>query len=73
MEDPFTIKSFWFEHRGGKYQVLKIGVVDTEKERVVPPAGEDHAFTVQHHRRDVEITVSPTGRVVHVYVDGVQV
>lgn len=41
--------------------------------RVVPPAGEDYAFTVTEWARRVAVHVSPTGRSVRVWVDGTEV
>jgi len=43
------------------------------KERIVPPAGEDHAFEIERWARRVEVSVSPTGRSVRVWVDGKEV
>lgn len=42
-------------------------------ERVVPPAGEEYAFDVERWDHRVEVSVSPTGRSVQVYVDGEKV
>ena len=42
-------------------------------ERVVPPAGEDYAYDVTRWKRRVEISVSPTGRSVRVFVDGKEI
>ena len=41
--------------------------------RVVPPAGEDYAFDVVQWKRRVGVYVSPTGRSVRVWVDGVEI
>lgn len=70
---PFDIRHLTFEHRGGLWHVLDVGAQPTFIERIVPPAGEAHAFEVQHHRRHVEVYVSPTGRSVRVFVDGQEV
>ena len=43
------------------------------KERIVPPAGEKHAFEVDTWARRVTVCISPTGRSVRVFVDGVEV
>lgn len=43
------------------------------RKRVVPPAGEKYAFTVDQWARRVEIYVSPTGRSVRVWVNGTEV
>lgn len=42
-------------------------------ERIVPPAGDDHAFEVERWGREVTVYVSPTGRSVRVWVDGAEV
>jgi hypothetical protein len=42
-------------------------------ERVVPPAGEMHAFEQDLWERDVQVYVSRTGRSVRVWVDGNEV
>jgi len=69
----FNISHYRFHHRGGEYETVKIRCAPTTVEHVVPPAGEDHAWDFQHYRRTVEVTVSPTGRSVQVYVDGKRV
>jgi hypothetical protein len=75
MSDPFHIRRIsWRPLKGrGDYRTLHIDIEPTFSERVVPPAGEDYAFNVQHYRSSVEISVSPTGRSVQVFVDGVKV
>lgn len=55
------------------YEVLRVMAGNRGDKRVVPPAGEDHAFTTTEWSRRVEISVSPTGRSVRVWVDGVEV
>lgn len=42
-------------------------------EHVVPPAGEDYAFDVKKWKRRVEVSVSPAGRSVRVWVDGKEI
>jgi hypothetical protein len=42
-------------------------------ERVVPPAGEDHAYDRDLWERHVQVYVSPTGRSVRVFVDGQEI
>lgn len=42
-------------------------------QRVVPPSGERYAYDRQLWARRVEVSVSPTGRSVRVWVDGVEV
>ena len=70
----FSIQEFVVQGREGiYYDVLKVGAMPTFVERIVPPAGEAFAFDVQHYRRSVEISVSPTGRSVRVWVDGREV
>ncbi len=55
------------------YRGLIIGAGNRGTERIVPPAGEDYAFDRQRWARRVEVSVSPAGRSVRVWVDGVEV
>ena len=71
--DPFTIRRYNFDHQGGRWQDLKVDICPTFVEHIVPPAGEDHAFFRQHYKRTVEISVSPTGRSVRIWVDGKEI
>jgi hypothetical protein len=66
---PFRTREFSW----AGYRTLKIDAVPTGVDRIVPPAGDAHAFEVQRYRRRVEISVSPAGRSVRVWVDGVEV
>lgn len=52
---------------------VKVLAGNRGKERVVPPAGVRHAFERQRWARSVEVYVSPTGRSVRVFVDGVEI
>lgn len=60
-----------YEHEG--YHVMHVRAGNRGEKRIVPPAGEQHAFDVTDWARRVEISVSPTGRSVRVWVDGQQV
>jgi hypothetical protein len=60
-----------YERDGYQMLILRAGNLGTE--RVVPPAGEEHAFDREVWRRRIEVSVSPTGRSVRVWVDGVEV
>lgn len=60
-----------YEHEG--YHVLHARCGNRGVRRVVPPAGEDFAFTTTDWTRRVEVSVSPTGRSVRVWVDGQEV
>ena len=60
-----------YEHDG--YVVAHIRAGNRGTVRVVPPAGEDYAFDRQEWAHRVEVCVSPTGRSVRVWVDGVEV
>ena len=71
--NPFSIRRYNFDHRGERWQVLKVDIWPTWVEHIVPPAGEDHAFDFQHYKRRVEISVSPTGRSVRIWVDGKEI
>lgn len=55
------------------YSVMTIDAGNRGTERVVPPAGEAYAFDRQLWARSVQVSVSPTGRSVRVFVDGVEV
>lgn len=59
------------DHDG--YQILLVKAGNRGVRRVVPPAGEAHAFDTIEWSRDVEVAVSPKGRSVRVWVDGVEV
>jgi hypothetical protein len=57
----------------GKGDVVRVRAGRRDRRRVVPPAGEKYAFTVQEWAREVEVSVSPKGQSVRVFVDGVEV
>jgi hypothetical protein len=57
----------------GEYRIVKIDAGNRGTKRIVPPAGEAHAFNVDQWARRVEVSVSPTGRSVRVWVDGREV
>lgn len=65
------IEMSWYEHDG--YTVANVRAGALPNERVVPPAGEEYAFMLRRWRRRVEVSVSPTGRSVRVWVDGTEV
>ena len=71
--DPFNIRRYNFDHRGGRWRRLTVDIWPTWVEHIVPPAGEDNAFFYQHYKRRVEISVSPTGRSVRIWVDGKEI
>lgn len=75
MSDNFKVRRFSYEPRAGRgiYENMTIDVVPTFVERIVPPAGDEYAFDIQHHRRRVDICVSPSGRSVRIFVDGNEV
>lgn len=60
-----------YEHEG--YRVLHVRAGNEGTKRIVPPAGERYAFDSQQWTRRVEVSVSPTGRSVRVWVDGQEV
>lgn len=72
MTDP-DVHTFQFLHRCGLYRQTTIKSGYLGHDRIVPPAGEEHAFMVPTWRHEVDVTTSPTGRSVHVFVDGVKV
>lgn len=69
----FEIRRFNYERANGTYEVVKVGAGKCTTERIVPPAGERHAFYVDRWSCNVEVCVSPTGRSVRVFVDGDEV
>lgn len=68
---PAKIRVEEYTHDG--YVGLTVKAGPRGRRRIVPPAGEDHAFWVEDHARRIEVSVSPTGRSVRVWVDGQQV
>lgn len=70
-QKPPAIDISYYEHEG--YFVAHLRCAYLGVERIVPPAGEEYAYTVDRWRKRVEVAVSPTGRSVRVWVDGVQV
>lgn len=74
MQSPterFSLSHYARVDDGGEVLIVRAGKCTTE--RVVPPAGENHAFDVERWTRRVEVYVSPTGRSVRVFVDGTEV
>lgn len=65
------IEGAYYKFNG--YHRLSANAGNRGTRRIVPPAGEAHAFDVPEWARRVEISVSPTGRSVRVWVDGVEV
>ena len=57
---------------GGGTETLIVNAGRKTTTHVVPPAGEDYAFDRDDWTRRVELSVSPTGRSVRVWVDGVE-
>lgn len=55
------------------YAMVNIDAGPRGCERVVPPAGEEHAYDRPLWARRVEVTVSPKGRSARVWVDGVEI
>lgn len=51
--------------------ILQAGWKGTET--IVPPAGPEYSFEVDLWARRVEVSISPTGRSVRVWVDGNEV
>lgn len=73
----FEVERWTLEHPRrpgrGKYAVLNVRAGNRGTERVVPPAGEDYAFDRQLWARRVQVSVSPSGRSVRVWVDGQEI
>lgn len=55
------------------YQRVEVRAGPLPSKRIVPPAGEAHAFDVPQWKRRVVVASSPTGRSVRVWVDGVEI
>jgi hypothetical protein len=72
LEDPFKVRWARFKHRGEMYQCLTINVLPVAVDRIVPEAGDQYAFEKIHYDRQIEVYVSPTGRSVRVFVDGIE-
>lgn len=53
--------------------IVKVRCGKKRVERIVPPAGERYAFNRDQWDHEVEVYVSPKGKSVRVYVDGVEV
>lgn len=71
--DRLTVHRFTYEYRGGLYTAAHVMAGRCTTRRIVPPAGEDYAFDAQDWDTSVQVTVSPTGSSVQVYVDGEKV
>lgn len=56
---------------GTEVFVLKAGPLPPE--RIVPPAGEEHAFDRERWEWDIEVYRSPKGRSIRVFVNGDEV
>ena len=61
------------EYDWNGYRVAKVGAGVRHVERVVPPAGEEHAFTRISHPLEIEVCTSPTGRSTRLFVNGVEI
>lgn len=68
-----AVDTYSIEHRGRRYQQVTIRAGRPKRERVVPPAGERYAFERDTYPVVVDVTVSPTGRSIHVFVNGERV
>lgn len=55
------------------HRAIKVRAGRRWTERIVPPAGEAYAFDVERWPVEVEVTVSPGGRVVRLHVNGTEV
>ena len=69
MDDP-DIQASRFKHRGGVYHAIDVRSGFQGFDRIVPPAGEMYAFYRPRYLHHVQVTVSPTGRSVQVFMDG---
>lgn len=57
----------------GDYECVKVRTGRHSVERVIPPAGEAHAFDMHVWGDVIEVTVSPSGRSVQVWWNGVKI
>ena len=75
MSDTLDIQTIAWrpDERSGYYRTVVIRAGRHRTERVVPPAGEEHAFDRGLWDHRIEVSVSPTGRSVQVFVDGERV
>ena len=73
MNDAIDVRCARFSHRGGMYENVTVRAGIPNVVHVVPPSGEKYAFDRVDYPHEVQITVSPTGRSVQVYVDGKRV
>jgi hypothetical protein len=69
VSDP-DVQLISYSFRGGTYKTAIIRAGFLGYERIVPPAGEEHAFTRACWRHEIQVSVSPTGRSVQVHIDG---
>jgi len=70
--DRWTIEHPHHPDRGG-YHMLNVRAGNRGTEHVVPEAGEDYAYDRDVWARRIQVSVSPSGRSVRVWVDGVEV
>lgn len=71
--DQLHVGEWTYDAGRGTYRTLDVKAGRRGIERVVPPAGEAYAFDRLLWARHVQVTVSPSGRSVRVYVDGQEV
>lgn len=67
--DEFDIR--YVRHPKGTVLCVDAGPQGTE--RVVPPAGEAYAFDRPLWARRIQVSVSPKGKSVRVFVDGAEI
>lgn len=67
----------WYRWRQGREsgdrRLVKVRAGRWSLRRIVPPAGEAHAFDVVDWPYEVEVAVSPSGRKVRLHVNGHEV
>lgn len=69
MTDNIDVRLWEYEGR----DLLSVRAGRRKIEHVVPPAGEEYAFERVDWDHVIEVSVSPTGRSVQVWVDGERV
>lgn len=73
-DSKIEVRHFTAEMRPGRvYEIAHLSAGVVRVDRVIPPAGLEYAFARTTYRREVQVSVSPNGRSVRVFVDGREV
>lgn len=71
--DHVKIDRFQFDWSKGMHGNVRVRAGIPKAELIKPPAGPEHNWTHYRYPVDVEISVSPTGRSVQVWINGKRV